>query len=40
MAFYLMQATYKDTAAKSLVLRPQARECKLRPPCKLIGDLV
>ncbi len=37
MAFYLIQVTYKDTAAKSLVRRPQAREDVISNTCRSLG---
>jgi uncharacterized protein with GYD domain len=37
MAFYLIQAVYKDTATKSLVIRPQTREDAISKTCKSLG---
>jgi uncharacterized protein with GYD domain len=37
MAFYLIQVTYKDTAAKSLVMRPKAREDVISNTCRSLG---
>jgi len=37
MAFYLIQVVYKDTATKSLVMRPQTREDVISKTCKSLG---
>ena len=37
MAFYLIQVAYKDTATKSLVMRPQTREDIISKTCKSLG---
>ena len=37
MAFYLIQVAYSDTATKSLVIRPQARENIVRKTCESLG---
>jgi uncharacterized protein with GYD domain len=37
MPFYLIQVIYKDTAAKSLVMRPQAREDVISKTCSSLG---
>ena len=37
MAFYLIQAVYKDTAAKWLIMHPQTREDDIGKTCKSLG---
>ncbi len=37
MAFYMIQVTYKDAAAKSLILHPQTREDAIAKTCKSLG---
>ena len=37
MGFYLVQVAYKDTAAKTLIGHPQAREDVVRKACKSLG---
>lgn len=37
MAFYLVQVSYKDTATKSLIIRPQTRDDVISKTCKSLG---
>jgi uncharacterized protein with GYD domain len=37
MAFYLVQVVYKDTATKSLIMRPQTREDVISKTCESLG---
>ncbi len=37
MGFYLIQVAYKDTAVKTLIGHPQAREDVVRKACKSLG---
>lgn len=37
MGFYLVQVGYKDTAVKTLIGHPQAREDVIRKACKSLG---
>jgi uncharacterized protein with GYD domain len=37
MAFYLVQVAYKDTAAKTLIAKPQSREDVIKKACASLG---